>query len=193
MKHLNEMGEIIMNNLDKIIKTNNAELIYKFALSAEGTNIIKEANIGKLEDAIIEAAIIEKRKAYYIIQFAKNVKGANISKLEDAIIESRSNYYIIEFAEKVKGANISKLEDAIIKINDADHIIEFAKDVKGANISKLEDAIIKKGPIHIYEFATNVKGANIQKLREALIRIKNISTAKILATFSTPIYFIGYM
>ena len=84
--------------------------------------------------------------------------------------------YIYQFARDVKGANIEKLENAIIETNDVGYIYLFAKDVKGANIEKLENAIIATNRVKfMQEFAKNVKGANIEKLENAIIEINNPS------------------
>ena len=112
----------------------------------------------------------------YIYYFAKNIKGANIVKLEDAIINTNDAEYLYYFTIDVKGANIVKLEDAIINTNDARFIYYFARDIKGANIVKLEDAIINTNDsMYIYYFAKNVKGANINitKLTDAIMMIGN--------------------
>ena len=87
--------------------------------------------------------VIETKDAKYIYNFAKNVKGVNIEKLENAIIETNDAMYIYQFARDIKGANIEKLENAIIATNLVKFMQEFAKNVKGANIKKLENAIIE--------------------------------------------------
>ena len=124
--------------------------------------------------------VIETKDAEYIYNFATNVKGANIEKLENAIIETVTKNvehiyegeveYIIYFAINVNGANIEKLENAIIELKNARDIYKFAIAVKGANIEKLENAIIEtKNVEDICIFARDVKGANIEKLENAII------------------------
>ena len=79
------------------------------------------------------------------------------------------------FARDIKGANIEKIEDAIIAYGDFEFIYYFAEEVEGANIEKLEDAIIATGNAeYIYLFASDVKGANKEKLLHALINIQDI-------------------
>ena len=117
--------------------------------------------------------VIETKDAGYIYNFAKNVKGVNIEKLENAIIETKAPFYIYFFALNIEGANIEKLENAIIETQNAEDIYIFAKDVKGANIEKLENVIIEtKSAWYIYQFARDVKGANIEKLENAIIATK---------------------
>ena len=114
--------------------------------------------------------VIETKDAGYIYNFAKNVKGVNIEKLENAIIETKAPFYIYFFALNIEGANIEKLENAIIETKSAWYIYQFARDVKGANIEKLENAIIATKLVKfMQEFALNVKGANIEKLKNAII------------------------
>ena len=89
--------------------------------------------------------------------------------------------YIYQFARDIKGANIEKLENAIIETNDAMYIYQFARDVKGANIEKLENAIIATNLVKfMQEFAKNVKGANIEKLENAIIEINNPSLISVM-------------
>ena len=146
---------------DAVLKTGNAEDIYKFASN------IKGANISELEDAIIKTG-----DAVEIYVFARNIKGANISKLEDAIIKTENAGAIYDFACNIEGANISKLEDAIIKTGNARFIYRFANNIEGANISKLEDAIIKTGDAEfIYHFAKEIEGANISKIENYSIEL----------------------
>ena len=64
----------------------------------------------------------------YIYQFATDVKGANIEKLENAIIATKLVKFMQEFAKNVKGANIEKLENAIIEINNPS-LISFMRKV----------------------------------------------------------------
>ena len=104
----------------------------------------------------------------YIYYFAKNIKGANIVKLEDAIINTNDARFIYYFARDIKGANIVKLEDAIINTNDSMYIYYFAKNVKGANINitKLTDAIMMIGN---YEYICLIR----EYLKQSKINKKN--------------------
>ena len=56
-----------------------------------------------------------------IFNFAKNVKGANITKLEDAIIASQNEKFIILFAECIKDANTEKLKNVVAETKDENH------------------------------------------------------------------------
>ena len=79
----------------------------------------------------------------------------------------------MDFASNVKGANIEKLENALIETKDAEYIYYFSG-VEGANIEKLENAIIQTGDVEfIYDFAMTVRGANVEKLKKAIIETKN--------------------
>lgn len=187
---------------DAIIETKEAPDIYRFAFRVKGADITKledaicnlgnldiiyyfafnkKANISKLEDALIAhypySYNIELDKIY---QFALNVEGANILKLQDAIIEKGcSCSEIYSFAKEIKGADIEKLEDALIKsfkyctdvYNSIKSVCKFAL-LPGANIEKLEDAVIKKGRMYdISSFASHVPNADILKLEKAFIEI----------------------
>ena len=111
-----------------------------------------------------------------MIEFANDVKGANIEKFEDAVINSRNLHNITKFAG-VKGANISKLqkgfEEALVnpdlsRPNMSLKTLEFAK-IPGVDIESLQEAVIKAKDSHtIFDFAREVEGANISRLHEAM-------------------------
>ena len=108
----------------------------------------KWLDIKVLEDYYIENISrdsISFAEKYYNIVNIERIEDA-IIKSKSSLVA----YWICEFARKVKGANISKLEDTVIKSGDAYHIYEFARDIKGANITRLEDAIIKTKKIILF-------------------------------------------
>ena len=108
--------------------------------------------------------------------FKKSVELGNIDKdvAYDAVIKSKNSKKIYEFAKDIKGVNIKKLENALIYTQDAYYIYCFAKDIKGANIKKLQNAICQTGDAeYIYKFARDIEGANIEKLKQALKNTKN--------------------
>ena len=189
---------------DAIIETKDAKVIYRFAQVVKGTDILKlqdaiiklgnldvickfaihfnkEANIPKLEDALIAHYPYDYNiELDNIYQFALNVVGANILKLQDAIIEKGCTCSeIYSFAKDIKDADIEKLENAIIKsfkysfdyFRAIKSVCKFAL-LPGADISKLEDAVINRGiTAGIYEFARAVPNANVLKLEDAIIEI----------------------
>ena len=122
-----------------------------------------------------EEKIINSKDPKAIYEFAKNIEGSHIDKLEDGIIATGDAVYINQFAF-LDGAHIEKLEDAIIDTKAVLYICSFAINVKkGKDIDKLEDAIIAIGDAHyIYYFASDVKDTNIERLGNALIEIGNI-------------------
>ena len=192
-------GANILKLEDVAIKTKVIRCIYSFAHHVKGANILK------LEDALIEAIDDYYDIIKYVIKFA-NIKNADISKLEDAVIKKGTPRGIYSFAKEVKGANILKLEDGLINtlcpFLDYDRIIEFASipgadikklekaildmntneynksnylikfaNISGANIENLENAVIETQAAEcIYSFAKEVKGANISKLEDAVIK-----------------------
>ena len=88
--------------------------------------------------------------------FARNIKGANIEKIEDAIIAYGDFEFIYYFATEVEGADIEKLEDAIIATGNAEYIYLFARDVKGANKEKLLHALINIQDIYYIDMLTEL-------------------------------------
>lgn len=147
-----------------ILKTNDGHFVTQFFIEhQEKQGIISREDIEKAEEIVIEEST--KKVLWYtknnILRFAKEIKGANIEKLEDAIIKTRSADNILKFATDVDGANIEKLENAIIEIGDARYIFEFATEIKGANIEKLRKAVVKTKDEHYIhgfkvEFGSNL-------------------------------------
>ena len=156
---------------EEIINRNNSKYIYKFARD------IKGANISKLEDAISET-----KDAKYIYWFARDVKEVNMSKLTDAISETKDAKYIYWFAFIMIFVNNSKLADAISETKNAKYIYLFALNVRTEKKSKLADAISEtKDAQNIYLFARDIKGANISKLEDAIIETKDAQNIYLFA------------
>lgn len=149
---------------------NKVELLkYIVERISAGTNPFSYQEIIEYENKIIETG-----DAYYIYFFARNVKGANISKLEDAIIEINDVRGMITFASIVAGANIERFTNIIIGMNNPEYIFLFARDVNDADISKLEDAIIEINDAKwMIIFARYIPGANIERLADSIIATNN--------------------
>ena len=78
-----------------IIKTGQAEYIYKYAISVtERDSGFNYNMIERLTDAIIQT-----KSARYIYEFAKNIFGVSMEKLAKAIIETKDEEYIYKFRE----------------------------------------------------------------------------------------------
>ena len=88
-----------------------------------------KAILTKDELKLLEKKIIKLGEPYYIINFAKNVKGADLEKLTDAICKVDDVYYIYKFGKAVKGANIEKLFYAVQESEDEKMMELFARDV----------------------------------------------------------------
>lgn len=121
---------------DAIIQ--DGDYIVRFA------EIIPEANIAKLEDAVIRGnnspnysntskSSIEIDRIYC---FARDVKGANLDKLEDAIISEKDPEYIYGFALDLPNTNKKKLEKAIIETKDMEYIELFAENIPNSEMAK---------------------------------------------------------
>lgn len=116
---------------NKVIQTNDAEYIYKFACQVK----VKGADLDKLTKAIIHT-----HNAEYIFYFARDVEGADLDALTDAIIKTGSAYYIYNIA-RINAKKVDTLTNEICKSNNAECIFYFACDVKGANKYRLARAI----------------------------------------------------
>ena len=202
----------------KILRFEQSEekRIKKEAKKKEEATKKREEEVKKKTKEILkkkEEKVIKSKNPEAIYEFAKNVKEANIDKLEDVIIaigkdsikdsnfdeeDAKKAYqaaeYMYNFAENIEGAHIDKLEDAIIAICVSkiamgvnEYVYKFARNIKeGKNIDKLEDAIIATGDAeYIYYFARDVKDANIKKLEDAIMETKN---AKYICCFIQVMY-----
>lgn len=138
----------------------------------------------------LQNEIIELKMPYLIYEFAKQVKGADISKLQDALISCYEHYkedewkYFFKFAKNIDGVNVEKLQNDFLEKTwwTCDLITEFAKQIKGANIDLLEDIVLdlqhNEQIIAIEDityFAEQVKGANIEKLQNGfMLNLKEV-------------------
>lgn len=154
-----------------LVKTRDMSYIKRFANEVEGAPVrllaeevcscasigeiysfaseVKNAPIDVLQDEFetrIRRTAEKNTDRKYIIEFAKNVKGANIKDLETVVIELKDATLIYEFATKVTGVNIDKLSKALLDTPTTNKlIISFVEDVYG----------IKKE--HILKFAQIIK------------------------------------
>ena len=97
-----------------------------------------------------------------------------VINLDYSLIFGKFNL-LYNYAKSVKGADISKLEDEVIKTYESWYFYQFARDIEGANIAKLEKAVIKScNPFSIYRFADEVKGANFRDLESAIYRTRDL-------------------
>lgn len=93
---------------------------------------VKGCDIGKLKRIILNAKDIKPK---YIYELAVNLTSKrDINRAEDLIIKSGIPRYIRLFAKNIKLANIRRLEDAILKTNNSKEIREFAN-IKGTRLN----------------------------------------------------------
>ncbi len=106
--------------------------------------IIKKANALSQQNRVIELRaledlVIQAGDAYFIYRFARNVKGASISKLEDALIRTGNACYIYYFAESVEGADIANLWSGIQTTCDQFWINPFKSNILSKHPEILEE------------------------------------------------------
>lgn len=117
----------------------------------------------------LEQIVIDSGDPYWAYEFAKDIRGANVSKLQQVVVDSGDPRRAFYFARDIRGANVSKLEQVVIDYGNPILAYNFARYVKGANISKLQQAVVNSGNSEwIDRFANNVKGANVSKLKAIL-------------------------
>ena len=102
--------------------------------------------------ALAEENFVEFKKE------VKNLNKKELNELQEVIIATKNSWKIYEFARDVKGADILKLQDEIIKLGDAEYIYLY-KSIKGSDINTLKDAILKTNNAeYIYGFARSYEG-----------------------------------
>lgn len=128
-------------------------------------DIIKNANVKNLEDAIINLGV-----AQYIFEFAVNVPKANINRLGNALLRLKNVKYITYFTMNFN-INVPEAQAIIVESKNPKYICLFASYVVGADIKILEDTIISIGDARfIFEFAIKVPNANVNRLLQAFIK-----------------------
>lgn len=165
VKHIH--GDTIDELIDAIEVLKDVNFIKKFlkefqSLSKSQLNRLEQIvlNLNNI-DEIYEYAIYRKDSLIYIAEF------------EDLLIKSGDNARIVEFARDVKGANIEKLEEAIIRSKDKRAIISFYRWIKGSNSAKIKEALFEgeKDAKAIYEFIMIKKAKgyviSIEEIKEA--------------------------
>jgi len=89
-------GKATLEDESEVIASGDPRLAYMFAMK------VPEANIGRLEDGVVQ----DPEYSYW---FARYVPGANIRRLEDVVVQSPEWSY--EFAQDVVGANVERLRE----------------------------------------------------------------------------------
>ena len=121
----------------------------------------------------VEMALIASKNASLIYDFVLRMGNLNpLTDFEDAIIESGDLDYIFRFAKEIDGADISKLQDAILESGALDYIIEFARKIDGANIKKVEDAVINSGSASFICLLATLEGVDINRLLKSLVNVE---------------------
>jgi len=156
----------------------------------------------------IEDFIISFGDPFYIYKFAREIKSANIIRLQEAIINTHNYNYIAKFACFVNGADTELIENLIIQSNNARAAYIYLRFGKHPNIHKFKHIFIKsKKPRYLYGlaqvltdpieleliekliiegksnmyvrlFAANIPGANIQKLENRILATRNMTEIK---------------
>lgn len=97
---------------------------------------------------------------------------------EDFLIEKKEYNLLLEFAMQVRGADIAKIEEVLIELNDINKMITFAKEVKLPNITKIEDIIIAtKDENKMIDFASEAIGCHVDRFINAFLAVDDIESA----------------
>lgn len=156
----------------------------------------------------IEDFIISIKDPHYIYRFAREIRGANVPKLQQAIIDAGKYNYMAKFACFVGGADADLIENIIIESNNARAAYIYLRFGKHPNVNKIKHIFFKsKKPRYLYAlahlihdqselsliqdliiaghsnmyvrlFATHVPGADIKKLEDRILMTKNFEEIK---------------
>lgn len=168
-KNIYKLNWKMLSNLcDLILENGHVVLIYNLAIFIDNI-LIKDEQIEKLLRDL-ENALINFNDKKIMVLFAKNIKNANIEKIQDAIVQNIDTKNISdakainEFKNIEKdGVDFKKLEEGIIKTKNNLEIMEFAMDPR-ADVNKLEKSVLEDGNIsHIRLFA-GLYNANIKMI-----------------------------
>lgn len=131
---------------------------------------------------------VKERKIYIVYRLARELQelGYDVGELEDCITSCSQSFFIFRFAKEIKTANIKKLQDAIIKTCDLDYIAKFGCFINGADYEHIQNFIISKGNARAaYIYLTFGKHPDIARLRPIFLKSKKPRYIYALARLST--------
>ncbi len=130
---------------------------------------------------------IQKQHIWTVYRLARELQHSNhnLQELEDFIVGCDDPFFILRYARDVKTANVSRLQAAIIGTRRMDYIAEFGCFVAGANLSSIEDLMVQyKNPRGAYLILSYAKKPNVDKLRPIILKSKRPRYLYCLAKFS---------
>ena len=102
-----------------------------------------------------------------ILQFAKNVAGADVIELGKVIIASKNPYYNYAFAKDVPGADIKAHGQAVVESGNSLWNYQFARDIPLADIASHQRVIMASGDIDCFiKFESEVMNKEKPKILE---------------------------
>jgi len=146
---------------DYIYSKNNPFLAFRLAL---------ELDLRGFKTSRLENYIINCNDSRYILKFAREIKRANIKKLQEAIIRQGTTLQIAKFGCFIRGAQRSIIEDIIVESAHAKSAYFYLKYVKFCNFNKLKPIILKsKKPRYLFALAKLIKNKKELDLIQDLI------------------------
>lgn len=156
----------------------------------------------------IEQLIIDFDEPHFIYRFAREVKHANIDKLQNAIIDIGDLQYIARFGCFIDRADTELIETILVEANNAQAAYAYISYSRTPNIDKFKHIFLKsKKPRYLYAlaqhinnsdelaliedmvmagksymyirlFAKNIRGASLAKAEARLLKSKNLTEIK---------------
>jgi hypothetical protein len=123
----------------------------------------------------VAAYAMENKKYYEVFRIAKELQElyCDVDDMQDFIISTRDPFYLFKFAREIRTADVLKLEQAIIDSGDLNYIAKFACFVDGANIERLENIIVgSDNPRAAYIYLKFGKHPNAQRVKSIFLRSK---------------------
>ncbi len=174
----------------KVLKSNDCELIYNYALKHPNVNT------KKFQDAFLKtySSQIKNKKLSiknwkYLVLFAQNINGIDLKPFEQKALRKKNPYQLYSFVKNVKGANVKDFEKAILKTDSNPEILyKFAKTVKGADTIAFKDKMIEyytnfgfnEHFKYFIWFADDIKLPEISEFEKLILNHKSTNLNKVL-------------
>lgn len=182
-----------------VIKIKNPMLAFRLAFELDEIDI---------RTTKLQQFIIESEDPRYILKYAKEIKRANIQKLQSAILSCGTVLQIAKFGCFIRGADKDLIERIIAKSDSAKSAYLYIKFIKTCNFNKMKPIILRsKKPRYLFAlakvitnkkdiekiqdlviesasntyvrlFAVHIKGANIRKLEDRIIATHSVEEMK---------------
>ncbi|SDE15753.1 hypothetical protein [Desulfuromonas thiophila] len=167
--------DLASQELAEIRKTKDPFRAYDFARRVDAPpGIITEMQ------QIIIGYCLQKKEAYLLYLFARDVPGADVAAIQKIVNEWGRYPDVMLFGRDIEGANLRAIEKELsgLPADEGYYTLPFALHVKGMDVKLLQGVMLKyleknKNQFAAgagYSFAVNVEGANVEAFYAAIDR-----------------------